>query len=158
IAGAGHPKHRTRFWIELAKAQRIPRERPRQDGEIPLHIAGGDPGRLAGELIGSDRKARLATGLRDSRCRTTHAQDRHGRSFSARLFTPAYFISIRRRENPSMASPPGSHSKTIHARATTTLVVDAKSFSYSQILRDEVYGGCPRAAAWPRYSPLARTT
>src|SRR5580704_8839819 len=86
------------------KAQKIPREFPRQDGEIPLHIAGGDPGRLAGELIGSDRKARIATGLRDSGCRTTHAQDSHGRSLSAGLSTPAYFISIRQRENPVLTS------------------------------------------------------
>src|SRR3984893_11300821 len=69
------------FGLSWQKRRKPPRELPRQDGEIPLHIAGGDPGRLAGELIGSDRKARLATGLRDSRCRTTHAQDLTGAPF-----------------------------------------------------------------------------
>ena len=58
VAGRRVADQRTRFRIELAEAQKIGGERIRQNGKVPLHIAGRHTRRRAAMTSGADRKAR----------------------------------------------------------------------------------------------------
>src|SRR3954470_3179418 len=60
IARRGGRKQRAGFRVELAEAQEVARQRPRQDGEVALHIARRETGGRPPELAAAGRQARRA--------------------------------------------------------------------------------------------------
>src|SRR5205823_4601448 len=76
----GRPQ-RTGLGVELAKAEKIAREPARQDGQVSLHVARRNTGRLAVDLAAAGGKARIAAGPGDQRRSTRRSENRHALPF-----------------------------------------------------------------------------
>src|SRR5262249_3893831 len=77
-AGRRGRQQRAGFGVELAEPQEIARQLGRQNGEVALHVARSDAGRLALESAAAGRKPRVAAGLRGGGRLARRAGDRHG--------------------------------------------------------------------------------